>query len=171
YLLAEIAAVGYEVLLEDRFERGARRRGRHRVAAVTRRAAARIGPRLRKGDFIADEQAAHGKPAAESLAHAHDVRDDPFVLDAPHLARAAEARDHLVGNEQRIQLVSELAQRLQESNGRYDVAGCPLDRLDDDGGNVARRFQLDLLAQEIDARPVARREVFLERAARAGGVG
>ena len=43
---------------------------------------------------------ANGKPRRDALGHADDVGLDAVVLDGEHLAGAAEAALHLVGDEQ-----------------------------------------------------------------------
>ena len=78
-----------------------------------------------------------GKPAAHALADRHDVGHDAVVLDPPHRARAAEARDHLVGDEERAVIFRDGLDRAQEPGRRNHVARGALDRLDDDRGDRA----------------------------------
>src|SRR6185436_4136883 len=75
-----------------------------RIAAIARRAATGIGPRLAERDRLADHDATHREAAAESFPHEQDVGDNAVVLDAEHRARAPEPRDHLVADEQRADL-------------------------------------------------------------------
>src|SRR5438094_984523 len=110
--------------------------GRQRIAAVARRTEARIGPWLGGGDDVARDHAAQREAAADPLADGHDVGDHALVLGPPHRARAAEAGDHLVGDEQRAVLAGDGLDRGQEAGRGDDVAGGALDRLDDDGGDL-----------------------------------
>ena len=161
----------HQVLLDDRLHRDACRGRRERVAAIARRAAARVGPGLGERDLLAGDHAAQREAAAEALPHRENVRQHALVLDREHPPRAPEASDHLVADEERAQLVGQLAQLLQVAGGRDHVAGGALDRLHQDRGHVLRGLDLDLLPQELDAVPLARRERLVERAARAPGVG
>src|SRR6267154_4805783 len=89
------------------------------------------------------------------------------MLDGEHLAGAPEPGDHLVADEERAQLVGQLAEQLQIARGRHHVARGSLDRLNDDGRDVLRRLEVDLPAEELDAVPLARGKRLVERTARA----
>src|SRR5207248_2797059 len=84
----------HRLVLDDRLDRNARRRRRQRIAAVGRRAAAGVGPRLRKRDFLADDHAAHGEAAAEPLPDREHVGKHALMLDREHLPGAPEPGDH-----------------------------------------------------------------------------
>ena len=93
------------------------------------------------------------------------------MLDGEHFARASEAGDHLVADQQRADVGRERAQLAQVTGWRDDVAGGALHRLHDDRGDVVGGFERDLGSQEVHAMPRARRERLAECAARAGCVG
>src|SRR5437899_11946000 len=101
HFVAEPAGVLYQPVLDDRFDRGARGRRRPRIAAVGRRAAAGVGPRLRKRDLLARNHAAHGEAPAESLPDREHVGEHALMLDREHLSGAPESGDHLVADQQR----------------------------------------------------------------------
>ena len=95
----------------------------------------------------------------------------PVVVGAPHRAGAAEAGDHLVGEEQRPVIPGHRLDRPQEAVGRDDVARGALDRLHDDRGDLARGLVADDVADVLRAGDAAVRIAELERAAVAVGVG
>src|SRR6267143_1253594 len=104
----------------------------------------------------------HREPAAEPLPDREHVGQHALVLDREHLPGAPESGDHLVADQQRAQLVGELAQQLQVAGRRHHVPRRALDRLDDDRRDVLRGFELDLLPKEVDTMPFARRERLVE---------
>src|SRR5438876_1224186 len=171
HLAAETAGMLHQLVLDDRLDRDARCRRRQGIAPVGRRAAAGVGPRLRERDLLARDHAAHGEAAAEPLPDRENVGEHALVLDREHLPGAPEPRDHLVADQERAQLVGELAQQLEVARRRDHVPRGALDRLDDDRRHVPRRLELDLVAQEVHAMPLARRERLVERAARARRIG
>ncbi len=75
----------------------------------------------------------------------------PVCSHAEHLAGAAEAGDHLVGDQQRAVLVRESLHAGQELRRRDDVARRALHGLDDDRGDRAGGRHLELLAREVEA--------------------
>src|SRR3989441_4075479 len=168
---AEPAARLDQILLDNRSDRDVGRRRRERVAAIARRAAARIRPGLGERDRLAGHDAADREAAAEALAHEHHIGHDVVVLDREHLPGSPEAGDHLVADEQRADLSRQRAQLAQIAGRRHDVPRGALHRLDDDRGDVVRRLERDLRPQEVDAMPLARRERLAEGAPRAGRVG
>src|SRR6266513_2489902 len=165
HLVAEPAGMLHQLVLDDRLDRDARRRRRQGIAPVGRRAAAGVGPRLRERDLFASDHAAHREAAADPLPDREDVGEHALVLDRKHLPGAPESRDHLVADQERAQLVGELAQQLEVARRRDHVPRSALDRLDDDRRHVPRRLELDLVAQEVHAMPLARREGLAEGAA------
>ncbi len=88
------------------------------------------------------DDAGQRQPAGQALADAHDVGLDAVVLARPHRAGAADAGLHLVDDEQDAVLVAQPAQVGEPAGGRHDVAALALDRLDEDGGDVARVGEL-----------------------------
>ena len=101
------------------------------------------------------ERLAHGhagdrEAVAEALADRHHVGHDAPVLHAQPLARAAPAGEHLVGHQQDLLLVAELAQLGEEVVRRHDRAAPALDRLEHEAGHVADRALVDVLVVERD---------------------
>src|SRR2546427_4341041 len=111
--VAEPPGMLHQLVLDDRLDRDPRRRRRQRIAPVGRRAAAGVGPGLGERDLFARDHAAHRKAPAEPLPAGQPVVEHAFVLDREHLAGAPEPGDHLVADQERAQLVGELAQQLQ----------------------------------------------------------
>ena len=72
------------------------------------------------------------------------------MIAPEHLPRAPEARDHLIADEHRPDLLGDALHAFEESRGRYNVAVGPLHRLDDDRRDRARRLALDLLPQKVE---------------------
>ena len=110
-LRAAEARVGDEPLGLDRLEHGDARGARNRVAAV-RRAVGAAAPALL--ELLAGDDRRQREAVRDRLRGDDDVRDDARVLERPHLARAREARLHLVGDEQDPVLVAQGAQLAQE---------------------------------------------------------
>ena len=117
----------------DQVERGERSRAGDRVA-TERRAVFAGGP---LHDLVAGDQGGQREAARQTLAGGDDVGHDAVVLAGPHRAGSPDARLDLVHHEQDAVLVAQVAQRLQPAGGRNDVATLALDRLDEDGGDVA----------------------------------
>ena len=88
-----------------------------------------------------------------------------------HRPRAAEARDHLVGDEERVVLTSHLPDGGQELRRRDHVAGGALDRLHDHRGQGPRGRMLEDLPGELRALDSAGRVLEPQRAAVTVGVG
>ena len=100
-----------EVLVADRLEHGQAGRAGDRVAAV-RRAVRAATPALL--ELAARDDRRQRQAVGDRLGHAHDVGDDPGVLERPHPPGPAVARLDLVGDEQDAVLVAQVAQRAQE---------------------------------------------------------
>ena len=76
--------------------------------------------------------------AREALRRAEEVRRDAGVVARPHRAAAAVAGEHLVGDEQHVVAVAELARALQERGIRGAHARGALDHgLEHHGGDLA----------------------------------
>src|SRR2546426_4765024 len=129
HLGAEPAGMLHQLVLDDRLDRDARRRRRQGIASVGRRAPAGVGPWLREPDLLARDHAAHREAAAEPLPPRGHVGEHALMLDREHLPRAPEPGDHLVADQQRTQLVRELAQQFQVARRRNHVPRRALDRL------------------------------------------
>ena len=172
---AELGPAGAGVLdqplVADRLEHGDAGGAGDRVAAV-RRAVRAATPAL--AELAPGHDRRQREPVGDRLGHAHDVGDDPRVLERPHLARPAVARLHLVGDQQDPVLVAQRAQRAHERDRRRVVAALALDRLDEDRGDLrggddrgqqrpqdreARRRGGRLVAVELGVGGRVRREV------------
>src|SRR5690606_40252807 len=94
------------------------------------------------------EQRAHRKAAAEPLGEGDRIRTDLRRLVSEPAPQAADARLHLVDEEQGARGVAERAQRWQEARWRGGDTALALHRLDDDGGHVGPE-------RGFDRRPVA----------------
>ena len=151
----------------------ARRRPQRRPAVARRR---ERGPRPRIAlvgayDLVGGDEPGEREAVGHALAEGHDVGLDAVVLGAEHGPGAAEAGDHLIEDQQRVELARHRLHRRQPV-GRWDhVARRPLDGLDDDGGQRTGGVEPDELPQEVDAGEAARRVLELERAAVAVGIG
>ncbi len=66
----------------------------------------------------------------------HEVRHDLVLGAGKERAGAAEAGDHLVGDEEDVEVAAELAHRLHPASGRHEHAARPLDRFGIEGGNA-----------------------------------
>ena len=93
------------------------------------------------------------------------------MIDAPHLAGATEAGDHLVRDQQRVVLARDLLHRGQELRRRHHVARRALDGLHQDGGQGARGGIADHLAREAGALDAAGGIAQAQRAAVAVRIG
>ena len=130
-----------QVFLQDDLERGQPAADGERIAAVAwtswRTGWTRASRLVRSS---VETTAGQREAAAHALADGHDVGHDPLVVRAPHRARAPEAGDHLVGDEERAVHPGRSDWiAAQEAVGRDDVARGALHRLDDDGRDLARR--------------------------------
>ena len=144
-----------QVFLHDDLEGGEASRGCERIAAVARRAGARVGPGLRARQEVRGDHAAQREPATHALAHGHDVGDDAVVASAPHRACPSEAGEHLVGDQKGVVLSRDRLDRSQEAVGRDHVARSALDGLHDDRRDLARRLVPDDVAEVVGARDAA----------------
>src|SRR5438309_4632162 len=140
-----------EVLFQDDLERGEPRRRGERIAAVARRGRARVRPGLLARQLLRRDHGGERKASAHALAHRHDVGHDLIVVGAPHRARPADARDHLVADQERARLLGDLLDGAEEALGRDDIAGGALDGLDDDGGDLPARLVADDVADVVGA--------------------
>ena len=77
--------------------------------------------------------------AAKAFRQRHDVRDDADVVRCKHLTGAPDTGLHLVKDQHDTMPVTQLAQTLQKSTRRNDVAAFTLHRLDQNAGHFLRR--------------------------------
>ena len=79
----------------------------------------------------------------QRLRHGHDVGRDAERLAAEHVAGAAEAADHLVGDEQHVVLAQHLLDLREIARRRHDHAARAHHRLGDEGGDGVGILALD----------------------------
>ena len=93
-------------------------------------------------------------PPESAFAKQHHVGLDAPVLDREEAAGAAEAGLDLVGDEQRAVLAAELGAPREVVVGRH-VHALALDRLDDEGRDLARRERAlergEIVERDLDA--------------------
>ena len=118
-LLAARVHVVEEAGLGEDVDRGQRRSAADRVAAVGATVAA-LWPPLHQRLGRADRRDREAR--AEALRHHDHVGLHAVVLDREHLPGAAEARLHLVGNEQDAVLPADLFEAAEERHGCREVA-------------------------------------------------
>ena len=127
-------------------------RARERMAAVGQPAGEELVAQP-LGDRLGDDHRAERDVArVDPLRHREDVGDDVPVVAREPLAGAAEARHHLVADQQDPVPVAGLADRLQVAVGRDDDPVRADDRLEDDGGDRVRALVLEDLLQVRRAR-------------------
>mmetsp|Transcript_25013 Transcript_25013/g.64556 ORF Transcript_25013/g.64556 Transcript_25013/m.64556 type:complete len:300 (-) Transcript_25013:599-1498(-) len=135
-LLRKLVELLVRAGLLERLERLDTRSHRERVA----RERARLVHRARGGNELHDlalaAVRADGQAAADDLAHGGHVGRDAEVLLSTAI-RHAEARHHLVEDEDRAVLGRERAEALEEGLVRLDEARVADDGLEDDGGDLA----------------------------------
>ena len=104
-------------------------------------------------DLVADADPAEREVArGDRLRELDHVRLHPPVLQAEHLSRPAEAGDDLVGDEEHVVLVADLADAREVVVLRDDHPARPLDRLRDEHGHRVRPFAEDRLLQLVRGR-------------------
>ena len=92
-----------------------------------------------RGDLVGGDRGAHGEAFGDALGHDHDVGLHAPVLDAePRVARAAEARLHLVDDQQAAEAADDLGHALEVAPRRHDVAAHAQDGLGDERGRAGR---------------------------------
>ena len=133
--LADMVGAVDQLLLLEHVEHGHRRCNRQRVAGIGAAEAARIGGvhDLRLADHARQREA-----AGEALRHGDEVRLHVVMFHREHLAGAAVAGLHFVGDQHDAVLVADLAQRAHQLRRRLVEAAFALHRLDDDGGDAGR---------------------------------
>eukprot|EP01137_Pigoraptor_chileana_P005786 Opistho-2@49321 len=73
-------------------------------------------------DVLACDNGRQRKPGCKALCHDENVGDDVVVLDGKHLARAAEARLHLIGDKENAILFADLLDAREKVGRRVDIA-------------------------------------------------
>src|SRR5450759_3908017 len=136
-VLADGARVAREVFLFDDLQVSRAPDHVHEVSAP-----GRIDARGDLEDVVHAVDAAVRREAADLrlLAEDEEVRLDAELLPAPHREGLNDAGMHLVENEEELELVGERAQAPEELRPEVVVAPFPLDRLEDERGDVAGRF-------------------------------
>ena len=95
-------------------------------------------------DGVADADAAERHVARrDGLGELHDVRLDAPVVEGEQGAGAAEPGDHLVGDQQHVVAVADLADAGEVVVLRHDDPARPLDRLGQEHGDGVRPLALD----------------------------
>ena len=95
------------------------------------------------GDLRAGDGGAEREAVGDPLGQHHDVRLDAEVLDGEHLAGAAEAGLHLVGDEEDAVAVEDFLDALEVAGRRHQDAALAHHRLGDEGGDIAARLVVD----------------------------
>src|SRR4029079_19138292 len=101
-------------------------------------------------EFASSAERGEREAAGDALGHADDGWLDAVVLDGKHLAGAAEATLHLVGDEHNPVLTAALDPTGHERSGRWDVSPFAEPRLEDDGsGLLWRRHRLQQVVEAL----------------------
>jgi hypothetical protein len=120
-----------------------------------------------------DHQPERGIAGGDALGRRDDVGDVAEVVAGEHRADPAEGADRLVGDEQDVVLVADLADPLEVAGGRREAAAGVLHRLEEDRGDRLRALELDGLGDPVRGPPTERLLVVAQvlRAAVDVGVG
>ena len=139
--------VAADVLALEHVEVGHRHGGGHRVAGEGEA----VGERLvalheRRGDPVGGDHPAHRHiGGGERLGDGHDVGLVAVALAAEPVAEPAPGADHLVGDQQHVVAVADLAHALEVAVLRRDAAAGVLERLEDHRGDGVGVLVEDLL--------------------------
>src|SRR5579863_7507164 len=134
-----------EVLALDEVDVGERDRRRDRVSAegVAVVEDAALGQK-RLGQAIGGDHRPHrDRRRGDPLGRRDDVRRVAVALAAKPVAEAAPGADHLIGDQQHLVGVADLAHALEVAVLGRDAATGVLDRLEDHRGDRARVLELD----------------------------
>ena len=102
-------------------------------------------------DLGAPGHASERQAPAMPLAGRDKVGDHALVLTREPVARAAEARLHLVGDEEDAVLAAPVGHLPHEARRRHDEPALALDRLEDDGGEVLlAHLRVHLLDEDVE---------------------
>ena len=104
----------------------------------------------RLGDLVGGDHRAHRDVGrGQRLGRGDDVRLVAEALAAEVVAEAAPGADHLVGDQQHVVLVADLADPLEVAVRRDEAAAGVLDRLEDHRGDGLRALEQDPLLDRV----------------------
>ena len=106
-----------------------------------------------------DHRADGGVARGHALGAGDDVRLVAEAVGAEEVADPAERADHLVGDEQHVVLVADLADPLEVAGRRREAAAGVLHRLEEDGGDGVGALELDGLLDAVGGPAAERLEV------------
>src|SRR5690242_18784118 len=121
--LAHITGIIAELLFLDHLDRSEGRGGRQWIAAVGGGRSRRIRPWLSLGDLGSGKHSAHGKSAAEALAHGDDIGLHAEIFRNKERSSAAKARDHFVTDKQSTEPLRGFLHGFQPASRWHDIAG------------------------------------------------
>ncbi len=153
--------VGVEAFTLEDVEVGQRSSRRHRVTtpgvAVQERRRALL-ERLEQP--VVDHHRAHrGVPGGQALGERDDVRLDAVPVHREVVADAAHGADGLVGDEQHVVLVADLAHPLEVAGRRREAAAGVLHGLEEHRRHALGALELDGLGDAVGSPPAERRDV------------
>ena len=103
-----------------------------------------------------DHRAERGVAGGHALGAGDDVGLVAEALGAEHVAEPAEGADHLVGDQQHVVLVADLADPLEVAGRRREAAAGVLHRLEEDRRDGVGALELDRLRDPVGG-PAAER--------------
>ena len=129
---------------------GQRHRRRHRMPGIGEAVGELAAPVEHLDHPVAHHHATHGHVAGgQTLGDWHQIRLQVVVLAAEPFAGAAEAADHLVGDEQNVMPGEDLANARPVAVWRHDDAAGALNRLGDERRDLVVAQRADLFFQLI----------------------
>src|ERR1700722_12355711 len=140
-------------ILENSLNGAKTGRSGQRIAAVARRASARLTERLGGHALEGRGDGTEGKAAADPFADRHDVGLETELFRRPHRSSAAEASQDFIDDEQSVEFIGDVAHGLNEIVRRDDVARRALHRLQDDRCNLVLGVILHDVAQMLPTSP------------------
>ena len=120
-----------------------RRRASHGMAVVGQASVENFVLKMLRDVMAHADRAQREIAGSQSLGHAEQIGNNLPVIDGEPLAGAAEARHDFVGDHQDAVLVAELAHAFEISIGRNENAVGAGHRLEDEGGDGLRAFELN----------------------------
>ncbi len=140
---AELRGVLHQLLVDGHAQHGLGRGQAHRVRVVGQAAPVHVLLEVLVDGLLHAHRAEREVRGGQALGHGDQVGHHVEVLVGHHLAGAADARHHLVADEQDAVLVEQRAQALEPALGRHEHAVGAGDRLDDHRRDVLAAFVLD----------------------------